>query len=95
MNLKQLIMYPTFSLFYRACRGPVANPFAFFDRTLTANFDQRSTMVAKIVRRRGGHLKVFGEHFWPFLGAALFALVVGTLSARPVLACPRSRVSLG
>ncbi len=31
---------------------------------------------------------MFGEHFSLFLGAALFALVVSTLSARPVLAQP-------
>ncbi len=35
-----------------------------------------------------GILKVFGGHFSLFLGAALFALVVSTLSARPVLAQP-------
>ena len=35
-----------------------------------------------------GILKVFGGHFSLFLGAALFALIVGTLSARPVLAQP-------
>ena len=35
-----------------------------------------------------GILKVFGGNFSLFLGAALFALVVGTLSAQPVLAQP-------
>lgn len=33
-------------------------------------------------------LKVCGGHFSLFLGAALFVLIVGTLSARPVLAQP-------
>ena len=35
-----------------------------------------------------GSLKVFGGRFWLLLGAALFALVVGILSARSVLAQP-------
>ncbi len=35
-----------------------------------------------------GILKVFGGYFSLFLGAALFALVVSTLSARQVLAQP-------
>ncbi len=35
-----------------------------------------------------GILKVFGGYFSLFLGSALFALVVGTLSAQPVLAQP-------
>ena len=35
-----------------------------------------------------GILKMVAEHFSLFLGAALFALVVSTLSARPVLAQP-------